>query len=270
MELEILLSCMNQKDISIIRNSGISGNVLVINQTDQDSSLEEWNGTQHIRMISTTERGLSRSRNMAIQNAIGDICLLSDDDERFVDGYENIITEAFQSLPKADVIAFDVRNKVTRLKPQVQQLKYLNCLKIASYQIAFRRNSVLQKQVFFDPLMGAGSGNGCGEENKFLFDCLRSGLNIYYHPSTIASVDSRSSTWFFGYGRDFFYQRGGATRHMMGAIPSIFYGIYYLIRKRNLYISTISTGQAAAELFRGIRENPIGRQMTEIKEKQNE
>ena len=269
MKLEILLSCMNQKDMSIVAESGISGNVLIINQTNQNASLDEWKDAQHIRMISTTERGLSRSRNMAIQNAEADICLLSDDDERFVDGYENIITEAFQSLPDADVIAFAVQNKVTRLKPQVQKLTYLNCLKIASYQIAFRRSSVLQKQVFFDPLMGAGSGNGCGEENKFLLDCLRSGMKLYYHPSVIAAIHPQASTWFFGYDREFFYQRGGATRHMMGAIPSIFYGIYYLARKRSLYHSTISTGQAAVELFRGIRENPIGRQMTEIKEKQN-
>lgn len=269
MKLEVLLSCMNQKDTSIVKDSSITGDVLVINQIDHDAFLEEWNDTQHIRMISTTERGLSRSRNMAIRNAAGDICMLSDDDEQFVNGYEQIITETFRLLPDADVIAFDVQNKVTRLKPRVQRLKYLNCLKIASYQIAFRRSSVMQKQISFDPLMGAGSGNGCGEENKFLWDCLRNGLKIYYHPATIASVDSKSSTWFFGYDREFFYQRGGATRHMMGAVPSIFYGIYYLIRKRGLYSATISTGQAATELFRGIFENPIGRQMTEIREREN-
>ena len=35
MQLEILLSCMNQVDISLIKKSGIVGNVLMINQCDK-------------------------------------------------------------------------------------------------------------------------------------------------------------------------------------------------------------------------------------------
>lgn len=267
MRLEILLSCMNQKNTSIVENSAITGDVLIINQADKNDVLDEWKDEQHIRMLTTTERGLSRSRNQAIRNAEGDICLLSDDDEMFVEDYEKIIKDTFQSMPDADVIAFNVLNKETRLQPVVQRLSYLNTLKIASYQISFRRESVLNADVWFDPFMGAGSGNGCGEENKFLLDCLRRGLKLYFHPATIAELRSESSTWFFGYDRTFFYQRGAATRHMMGAIPAVFYGFYYLIRKRNLYLPTISTRLAAVELFRGIIKDPIGRQIAEAKEK---
>ncbi len=268
MKLEILLSCMNQKNTSIVQNSAIAGDVLIVNQADKNDVLDEWNGTQHIRMLTTTERGLSRSRNMAIQNAEGDICLLCDDDELFVPDYESLIINAFMTFSDADVIAFNIMNKETRLKPVVQRLSYLNTLKIASYQIAFRRQAVLNAGIWFDPFMGAGSGNGCGEENKFLLDCLRKGLKIYFHPATIAELRSESSTWFFGYDKTFFYQRGAATRRMMGAIPAVFYGIYYLIRKRNLYLPMISTRQAAAELFRGLWEDPIMRQIAEAKEKQ--
>lgn len=199
---------------------------------------------------------------MAIQNAAGDICVLCDDNERFVDGYETLILEAFRGLPDADVIAFGVTNKATRLAAKKQKIRYLNCLKIASCQIAFRRASILGKKIQFDPLMGAGSGNGCGEENKFLWDCLKQGLTLYYSPETIAVLhgNENSSTWFFGYDRPFFYQRGAATRHMMGLMPSVVYGIYYLLRKHALYRETISRGQAARELFRGILDNPIARQ----------
>ena len=162
MKLEVLLSCMNQQDMSIVEKSNITGNVLIINQTSHAASEELYADAQHIRMLSTTERGLSNSRNMAIQNANGDICLLSDDDETFETNYETIILDTFQKLPDADVIAFNVSNKETRLKPVIQRLRYLDTLKIASYQIAFRRDSIMQNQIMFDPLMGAGSGNGCG------------------------------------------------------------------------------------------------------------
>lgn len=263
MKLELLLSCMNQRDLSIVQESHITGDVLIINQSDYTCTeqLEMRQDKQKIRMITTTERGLSRSRNMAIKNAKRDICLLCDDDEMFVEGYEQIIINAFEQLPEADIIAFNIFNKETRLKPKIQKIGYLNSLKIASYQIAFRKKSIIDKNIWFDPFMGAGSGNGCGEENKFLLDCLRRGLKIFYYPIEVATVNSKSSTWFFGYDKKFFYQRGAATRHMMGAIGAVVYGIYYIIRKRNLYRTTISSYEAARELLRGIWENPIQKQM---------
>lgn len=263
MKLEVLLSCMNQDDTSIVQTSGITGDVLVINQTNAEATLEKQDNQQLIRMVSTRERGLSRSRNLAIRFAAGDICLLCDDDEHLAENYEAVICGAFRSLPDADIIAFGVRNKVTRLKPTVQKIGILGCLKLASYQIAFRRESVMRSKIQFDPFMGAGSGNGCGEENKFLLDCLHSGMKIYYCPSVIATVEPVSSTWFSGYDRTFFYQRGGATRHMLGTFPAILYGLYYLACKRKLYGKTISTRYAAAELFRGIWEDPIGHQIKE-------
>lgn len=251
------MSCMHQKDFSLIEESGITGDVLIINQADQNSERSEHRNSQTVRMITTTERGLSRSRNMAIQNSSGDICLLCDDDELFVEGYEEIVLNAFRSRPDADVIAFNIKNKVTRLSDKMQKLGYLGCLKIASYQIAFRREAILNKEIEFDPFMGAGSGNGGGEENKFLWDCLKKGLHIYYSPSVIAAVLEKESTWFFGFDKNFFYQRGAATRYMMGRLPSIFYGLYYLLRKHALYKETISMAGAARELFRGISDNPI-------------
>lgn len=260
MKLEVLLSCMNQQDMSIVEKSNITGNVLIINQTSHAASEELYADAQHIRMLSTTERGLSNSRNMAIQNANGDICLLSDDDETFETNYETIILDTFQKLPDADVIAFNVSNKETRLKPVIQRLRYLDTLKIASYQIAFRRDSIMQNQIMFDPLMGAGSGNGCGEENKFLIDCLQKGLKIYYSPTVIASVHPQSSTWFFGYDKNFFYQRGAATRYYMGNYLSLMYAFYYLITKYPLYHKEISIWNAAKSLFQGYFKNGISYQ----------
>lgn len=257
MTLEILLSCMNQTDMSIIEKSKITGDVLIINQADHALTEERNKGNQHIRMITTTERGLSNSRNMAIQNAAGDICLLSDDDEVFTSDYENTILNAFQTLPQADVIAFHVSNKTTRLGPTIQQIGYFNTLKIASYQIAFRRKSVIKHQLLFDPLMGAGSGNGCGEENKFLIDCLKNGLKIYFYPAVIADLQPQSSTWFFGFNKDFFYQRGSATRYYLGSFFSILYGIYYLTMKYSLYRKDISFWSASAAFFHGYFKNNI-------------
>lgn len=250
---------MHQSDFSLVEESHITGDVLIINQADDNCVANEKRGTQKIRMITTSERGLSRSRNMAIANSDADICLICDDDEVFVQDYEKRILEAFAKNPDADVIAFNIENKVTRLKKK-QKIGYLGCLKIASYQIAFRRDAIINKKIQFDIFMGAGSGNGSSEENKFLWDCLKAGLCIYYSPVTIAFLQEKTSTWFFGYDRTFFYQRGAATRYMMGTVLSVFYGIYYVLRKHALYKEDISMLQAIKALFQGILKNPIAKQ----------
>ena len=81
--LEVLVSCMHQNDKTIVETSGISSNVLIINQCNHDS-IQTWNENHRlVRMISTTERGLSRSRNMAIRFAQSELCLFCDNDEVF-------------------------------------------------------------------------------------------------------------------------------------------------------------------------------------------
>ncbi|MCD7907283.1 MAG: glycosyltransferase family 2 protein [Clostridium sp.] len=257
MKLEVLISCMNQPDFALIQQSRITTDALMINQTNFESIDMIQTCGQTIRRFNTNDRGLSRSRNTALEHAVGDICLICDDDEIFTDHYETIICQAFERLPGADIIAFDLVNKVTRLTPWIQWVGWLKSLKLASYQLALKRSTILASGVRFDPLMGSGTGNGAGEENKFLLDCLRKGLRIYYVPQVIGEVCYGPSNWFSGYDETFFFQRGSSTRYMLGFAPAVVYGIYYIIAKRALYRDTISLPKATKALFRGIWENKI-------------
>lgn len=260
MKLEVLIACMHNADISIVQQTGITTAALIINQCNIEDYFECIKDDITIRMISTTERGLSKSRNMAISNAVGDICLLCDDDELLCEAYEEIILSTFQKLPQADVIAFKISNQTCRLNGRIQKLSYFQLLKIKSWQIAFRRSSILSKSISFDELMGAGSGNGAQEENKFLIDCYKAKLSIYYAPFAIASVAQKQSTWFYGFTEDFFYQRGGATRHMMGLHLSLLYALYYLLFKYPIYRADITMGKAFLSILKGILDNPIAHQ----------
>ena len=102
-KLEILLSCMHQTD-EIIKRSNIRCNVTVVNQCDKDDKrtipIDGKDDGCVANWIDSTERGLSRSRNMALQSASFDFCLISDDDEVFVDGVDTIIEKAFKDNPK--------------------------------------------------------------------------------------------------------------------------------------------------------------------------
>lgn len=268
MTLEVLLSCMHQQDTSLVQQSHLTGNVLLVNQCDREGYMEMPTPGGQARMISTTQRGLTRSRNMAIENAVGDVCMLSDNDEVFVEGYAEKILSAYESLPQADVIVFRLENIPTSLGEKVRRLRFPLTMKVSSWQISFRRSSLLRTGVRFDVHLGAGSGNGAEEELKFLLDCQGAGLKIYYVPVAIAAMAETESTWFHGFDQRFFENRGTTTRYILGPLLAGVYGIYYVVRKRGMYQKDISPRQALKATFRGIRENRIGKQVAEEKKQE--
>lgn len=265
MKLDILMSCMHQSDDTLIHASRITGNAVVINQCGREEAAEYATENGRVQMYSTTQRGLTRSRNMAIAKSDADICLLCDDDEEFVQGYEAAILGAYEKLPQADVIIFKMVNRPPSFPDQVMELRFPKTLKVSSWQISFRRESLLRTGVRFDELMGAGTGNGAEEELKFLTDCRRAGLRIFYVPTEIASVRQTESTWFQGFTEQFFMDRGATTRYILGPALAALYGVYYVMKKRPMYAGQITPGNALKATFRGIKENKIGKQAAQRK-----
>ena len=265
MKLEILMSCMHQSDDSLVHASRITSDVVVINQCDREDYAEYATENGTARMFSTTQRGLTKSRNMAIAKSDAEVCLLCDDDEVFQPDYREKILNAYESLPQADVVIFKMVNRPPSFPDKVMRLRFPKTMKVSSWQISFRKASLAAKGVAFDELLGAGTGNGAEEELKFLWDCQKAGLQIYYVPALIASVAQTESTWFGGFTEQFFENRGATTRYIMGLPLASAYALYYCLRKRSMYSAQITPMNALKATFRGIRENKITKQRTQGK-----
>lgn len=254
LKFEILLSCMNLDD-DIIKRSHICSDTLIINQCGKNESSEYSGGGYTVRIISSADRGLTKSRNTAIDNSTADICLLCDDDEVFADGYEQKIISAYEQLPEADIIIFDIENHRAKWGSEIKRLGYMDIMRVSSWQISFRRKALNDKKIRFDENMGAGTPNGAEEEFKLLSDCRRAGLKIYYYPAVIASVAQEQSTWRHGYDRTFFVNRGNTTRYIMGLPLSVLYALYYSFTKRKTICAEIGWTKALKYTVNGIFEN---------------
>lgn len=259
MKVEVLISCMHQKDTSIIYKSNIQSNVVVINQCNENSEISEFfknkkNESCQILMINTKERGLSNSRNLAIKNATGDICIICDDDEKFSNTYVEDIVKAFQSHKDADVIAFKLIRPQKKYREKGKKLSPLDCLKVSSVEIAFKLKRIKEKNILFDPQIGSGISKAGGEENVFLHECLKKGLKIYYHPIIIAELLDAESQWLASkYSKDYFIDRGKFTRKLIGGkIFSIIYAVYFTIAKIKEYRSKNHPIKAFAYMLKGI------------------
>lgn len=253
MRIQTLIATMNLSDHdSLVQSMNISGESITINQSP-NSNTPNSKVTNH-KLLSYSERGLSRSRNRAIDTSDSDICVIADDDMRYEDNYEEQISKAYNELPQADIIAFHVGSEDPRQNKKILKKGRLNritSMKIASWQLTFRRDSITKSGIRFDENFGAGTHNYMGEENIFLYDCIRRGLKVYYMPIKIATLqDDAESTWFEGYNKKYFTVKGAAYRRMSTALCLPFI-IQFALRKYTVYKNTVSLYRAVFYMING-------------------
>lgn len=260
MKLMVLISCMHRTDTGIISESNVQTDSVVVNQCDRDS-IEEFDfknkkgRTCHVKFINTTERGLSNSRNMAILNATNaDICYMCDDDEFLADDYEDTIVSAYEKYPYKSIITFSLIRKDYTYPTKAQKMGIKQILKTSSVQTTFRRDDILKCNIFFDPKMGSGSGNGGGEENKFLMDCKRAGLKLWYVPQIIASVKTENSQWFHGFTEDYYSNVSWANRRILGKYLGALYMTYWVLFRRNNFKQELSFASIVRACLKGFFE----------------
>ena len=240
-KVEVLMSIMSPNGIEIVERTNIKSNAVVVNQCNYEEKQNIIVNGCNVNYINTTDRGLSKSRNLAIQEATAEYCLLCDDDEVLENDY----------VDKREGKKYPVKR---------QNVNYLNSLHISSVQMVVKRESIIKYNVKFDENFGAGSPNGAGEENIFMFDCLKKNMKIYYIPIVIGTLLPSESTWFNGFNKEYFVKRGRIFRRLFG-----FYGyvhsLYFAISKYRRYKNQLSLTQAIALLYRGMYQidNKTGR-----------
>ena len=259
----VLLSCMQQKDKTIVEKSNVQTDCVVINQCDinliEEYDFENKEGRLcHVKYISTTERGLSKSRNLALSNSNGDICLVCDDDEILDDNYEQIIKKAYNELSNVSVILFRIKrvDSYPQVFPNgITKLGLRQIFKSSSQQVSFKRSVINKLSISFDEKMGSGTGNGGGEEVKFLMDLKRKGEKIYYYPELITTIFPGVSQWFHGCDEKFLRDKGWSIRRTIGPLGGMAYNIYYSVSHRKSFMPGISIWSAFKAMYKGWSES---------------
>lgn len=256
MRIQVLVATMHQTDHSLLEKMNIQSDAVVINQCDREKTEKfEHNGNE-VLWIDTTERGLSKSRNMALRNACADVCLIADDDEVLKNGYEKIICDSFTSNPDCAVLRFAINGIEKPFKKYPEDefyIGYLKSMKISSVEIAFRLKDVNDNNVRFDEKIGAGTDFLMGEENAFLFACIRNRMKIKYIPKTIADLHIGDSTWFTGYNEKYFIGKGAGFAAMKTHFTWLFIW-QFAIRKYRRYRKNVSLFKAVRLMMKGKKQ----------------
>lgn len=257
MKLQVLVSSMYQNDYSLLDKMNIQTDAIIINQCDRNQFEDIKYKNNLVKFISLNERGVGRSRNNALLRADSDICLFADEDVSYVDGYEDIIIDAFKKYPDADIIVFNLES-TNKQRPIYQitkehRIRKYNFLKYGTVRIAAKVSSLRKANVHFSLLFGGGTKYGSGEDSLFLKDCITRGLKMYAVPQKIGYVSQDDSCWFRGYNEKYFHDKG-ALYYCISNRYSKLLCLQFLIRKRKKLCKDIDVMTAYKLMLNGIED----------------
>lgn len=238
-EVQVLVACMHQSDDSLYKEMNLQTDAILANQCDEYSYREfkEPDGNI-VKVISTVDRGVGKNRNKALMNADGKYLLCSDQDMIYIDGYEQIVVDAFEKCPDADIIAFnlDYLNRFTPRRKEVNHFKKIhlwNCMRYGTARVAIKRSAVEKHCLSFSTLYGGGAEFSAGEDSLFLRKAFSCGLKMYASPIIIAKVKQEESSWFKGYTDKFFIDKGVLIANAF-PVMKYFLILYFALGLRNL------------------------------------
>lgn len=256
MRVEVLASVMHQTLGAVAEQMHLGSDAVIINQCDCLGQEEmEFHGNR-IRFYSFPDRGVGRSRNEAILRADGDICLFSDGDIVYEEGYAEAVAAEFARNPKADMILFNVEVEESRRTYHITDRKrvhWYNCGRYGAVSFAVRRESLLASRVTFSLLFGGGARYSNGEDSLFLKEFMDKGFRVYTAPVTIGREEAGESTWFAGYTEKFFRDRGVLYASLYGRLAGVM-ALRFLLAHRGKLCEAVSLRQAYGWMKAGIRQ----------------
>ncbi|SCX87229.1 Glycosyltransferase, GT2 family [Nonlabens sp. Hel1_33_55] len=199
-DLEILIATIAREDLSFLEAifsqplESIVHNILIVNQSKTSQLKSDFH---NIRVINDVNPGLSRSRNIAIENSIGKILWIMDDDCLIADDAVNKIVDAHSSY-KHEVIVFQTTtfdNELIRTYSRsAQSLSHSEIKKILSPEITLKKASIIASGLSFDVKFGLGAQFQDSENYVFFLDLIRKGIPMFFVPEIIVSHTALTSS----------------------------------------------------------------------------
>ncbi|MCM1291196.1 MAG: glycosyltransferase family 2 protein [Prevotella sp.] len=155
-----------------------------------DSETDTWpeiEAREDYRIITSNTVGIAANRNLAIENATAPVALISDDDISILPGGLDTLMEDFERHPEAAVMSFKfVSDTIQKKYPSFEfNLKKIpRFYYVSAMEIAVRPEKIRGK-VKFNEAFGFRTHFHGGEEDVFLIDVLKSGLDWVFVPHEI-------------------------------------------------------------------------------------
>lgn len=248
--VELLISTMHQTDHHLVKKMNIFTDAVVINQCGR-TGYEEFQYNGHtVRWFDSEERGVGKSRNMALIVATADICVFADDDMVYDDDALQAVMSAFTRLGDAAMVIFNVRGLGKEIDG-TRRLHIWNASRYGTFRMAVWRSAIMRARISFSLLFGGGAKYSCGEDSLFISDCLRHHLKLYAVPDLLGTNLGGESTWFKGYTKKYFIDRGVLFAALNPYLAEL-YCVRFVLLRGNMFRGEVGGRQALKWMLIGV------------------
>lgn len=253
--IEMMVSAVDQNIETLASEMNLETDAVIINQCQEDRYTEHLYQNHLIRCAYSRQKGVGRSRNLALLYAEAQFLLFADEDIRYREGYAQAISQEFEQHPEADMILFNVRQsegRETYHNNDFGRVRWYSCGRYPAYSICVRKKKLQEAGVMFSLLFGGGAEYSNGEDSLFLQECLRKKLRIYHSPIEIGYEIARKSTWFDGYTEKFFIDRGVLYHFLYGRFAALL-ALRFLYKNRKTMCNKMSLSTCYKLMKKGMQ-----------------
>ena len=186
-DIEILVATMNRTSLDFLSKMFpfkhfSNYNILIVNQSKTNVLSSDY---PSIRVINADDLGLSKSRNLALLNAVGKILIIADDDVIYQRDFAKKTLAAHNKSYRATIINFCAINKnESYLKKypsnSKKQLNTFDIFNTSSIEMTINKELLDLAEIRFDENFGLGGIFEMGEEAIFLFDLKHKNQQISF------------------------------------------------------------------------------------------
>jgi glycosyltransferase involved in cell wall biosynthesis len=254
-DIEILISTKNRDSLDFLMDMFpfkhfSNFNLLIINQSESEILVSEYDS---VRVINSNERGLSKSRNLALDNAIGKILVIADDDIVYQEGFIAKIVNAYHKFPEAAVINFSVINSNRDLIKKYPSgskvnLNIFDILNVSSIEMTLNKAIVDASNIRFDESFGLGGTFEMGEEAVFLSDLKEIHQQLIFDSQIIVMHESQTSSEKKNITNKYYIQGALFSRIFKNKyIFWIFIKLFFDLKQKKIRLKNIKTALKSAK-----------------------
>ena len=265
-DIEILIATMNRDSLDFLKSmfpfcSFTNFSILIINQTKKDRILVS--DYHNVRVINSFDKGLSKSRNLALANAVGKILVIADDDIIYQEGFMDKIVKIYNKFPKAVAINFcaiGLDGNLMKKYPLISKnnLNVFDILNTSSIEMTLNKEILNTTDIRLDENFGLGAAFEMGEEAIFLFDLKRKNKQLVFEPKVIVkhkeltSADKKSIIdRYYIYGA--LYKRIFNNNYIFWLIIKLFFDLKQQKLKCSSLIEVFKSANHGREKFDAIK-----------------
>lgn len=263
-DIEILIATMNKVSLDFLKpmfpfSSFANFSILIINQTEKDKILVS--DYPNIRVINSFEKGLSKSRNLALDNTIGKIIIIADDDVVYQNDFVSKVIKAYNKFQHATVINFCAINQNgTFLKKyptySKKQLNTFDVFNVGSIEMTINKERLDSIGIRFDENFGLGASFEMGEEAIFLFDLENKKQQISFENQILVKHKGMTTSDKKGMNERYYIHGAVLTRVLKNNYTYwLFLKLFFDLKQNKIKLSTIFKALNSAKKGRKIMES---------------